>query len=249
MQNVNQREKKKILWVEDDLRFVSQIMPFLDEQYDVTHWSSLENFQEDLLDYHAALVDLSFIIESFGENFIEHLQKRKFSGAIIVFSADESISTKVRLLSLGVHDYLWKTMTREEVLLRVSNAIKRVADAPHISAELAGLKVDILSQKVFLNSQPIPLTRSEFRLLVQLMTTFSHRCHFDDLRQIVWDQTHVDRGAQDTLIWKLNKKLQAWPLRIRREGDIFELQARESLDQDSKLSFVDKILALMSPRT
>lgn len=225
------------------------MMPEFTEFYEVTHWSNLTEFHEDFLGYQAALVDLSFITESFGENFIELLRQRGFLGSIIVFSADESIQTKIRLLGLGVHDYLWKTMATKEVLLRIANSIQRSSDRSDSVYRLADLQVDLITQRVALNSAPISLTRSEFRLLVQLLRSRDHRCNFIELCDSVWEQSHVDRGAQDTLVWKLNKKLQDWAYRVRREGDIFELISREPTSAEPKVPLIDRLLAMIQVYT
>lgn len=215
-----------VLWFEDDLRFVSLLRPQLEKAFVVEHHAQFNNAAVSKNRPDAVLVDLSLLDECSGEQVVATLKRQGFKGAILVLSSDESIATKIQLLQWGIHDYLWKTMPLEEILLRLGNSIALGRGRASHEFALQGLMLDTLVQKATLNGEAVSLTRIEFRLLVHLVRRGSSEIAIPEILADVWEREFVDRGSQDTLVWKVNKKLAAWSLRVRRVGDVFTLVSR-----------------------
>lgn len=219
----------RILWFEDDVRFVEQLQPHLSTHFQIDHVCEFNEDAPPSDGYDAALVDLSLLKENSSQLVVEKLRAKGFCGAILVLSSDESVATKVRFLRQGINDYLWKTMEIPELQARIQNAIELQSSSKLRTHEVSrsGLTLDLVTQKAHLGGQIYVLTRVEFRFLHLLLTYHGELIPVSELAHKVWDLNYVDRGAQDTLAWKLNKKLNDWNLRIRRTGDIFRLVPKD----------------------
>ena len=106
--------------------------------------------------------------------------------AIIVVSARGGERDKVTALHVGADDYMTKPFSIEELLARITATLRRTRPAaPTEQAPLvicAGdIEIDLASQQVWRNEQPVHLTPTEFALLRELavnrgkLLTHAHR--------------------------------------------------------------------------
>ncbi len=205
--------------------------PRWEEFFEVFHVSSLSS-NHDLKKYDAVLMDLSLAENRRGEQIYEETVKARFQGPTFVLSNDEKIGTKLRLLRMGITDYLWKSMPEEEVLLRILNGIQRTTGpasraAPESSTKIGTpssliqveeLTLDPAAMKIYLNGNSIDLSKIEYRLLHVLLTRQPTSTDVTTLCSEVWSLPRVEDGTINTFIWKLNKKTEGWSYRIRRKG-------------------------------
>ncbi|WP_366927653.1 response regulator transcription factor [Aeromicrobium sp.] len=145
-------------------------------------------------------------------------QIRTFSDAYIVMLTARSDEIDVLIgLSVGADDYLTKPFSPRELMARVHAMLRR----PRQSAELAGageppvqlrsfgaLSIDTAGRDVWLDGEPVALTRTEFDLLAALSgrprMAFSRRQLIDD----VWGPSWVgDEHLVDVHIGHLRQKL------------------------------------------
>ena len=102
-------------------------------------------------------------------------QIREWSAApIIVISAKEKMADKVRLLDLGVDDYLTKPFGVEELLARVRAVLRRKlhseTDAVHTTSTFTAgnLEINFATQRVTVSGKDVHLTPIEYDILMQL---------------------------------------------------------------------------------
>ena len=128
---------------------------------------------------------------------------------VIVLSVRADESEKVALLDAGANDYVTKPFSVQELLARVRVILRNrpVHNEEHIYDD-GYLKVDIMQRLVWLDQQPITLTRKEFQLLTLLMRYQGQLMTQPQLLKELWGPTHQD----DThylriLVGKLRSKL------------------------------------------
>ena len=89
---------------------------------------------------------------------------------VIVLTARDEPSEKVRSLDAGADDYVTKPFDTEELLARIRAALRRMprAEAQPAVIRIADLEIDLARRLVTRGDEPIHLTRTELTLLEQL---------------------------------------------------------------------------------
>jgi len=96
---------------------------------------------------------------------------RTFSDVpVIVLTARDEQSEKVRSLDAGADDYVTKPFDTEELLARIRAALRRVPQAAAQPAvfRIEELEIDLARRLVTRGDEPVHLTRTELTLLEQL---------------------------------------------------------------------------------
>jgi two-component system, OmpR family, KDP operon response regulator KdpE len=137
---------------------------------------------------------------------------------IVVLSARDQESQKVKALDTGADDYLTKPFGAEELLARVRVALRHAARVTGSAGEsefsVGPLKVDLLNRKVWVADREVHLTPIEYRLLSVLVKhagkTLTHR----QLLHAVWGSARADSSHYLRIyMGQLRRKLEADPAR------------------------------------
>ncbi|WP_019121628.1 response regulator transcription factor [Brevibacillus massiliensis] len=133
---------------------------------------------------------------------------RQIRGTPAIFlTARDSLSDKVKGLTLGADDYLVKPFEMLELLARVDAVLRRTKKESKIF-ELDGVKIDFASRQVFLNERPVECTPKEFDLLEVLVNNRNIALSRDKLLELAWGYDYAgDTRTVDVHIQKLRKKL------------------------------------------
>ncbi len=128
---------------------------------------------------------------------------------IIMLTARGEVMDRVVGLEMGADDYLPKPFEPRELVARIQSILKRTSAKEKPSLlQFNGLKIDLISQQVTLNTQFIDLTSAEFSLLYLLASNpqkvFSRDEIMAELNGIDAD---VFSRAIDVLISRLRAKL------------------------------------------
>jgi two-component system phosphate regulon response regulator PhoB len=128
---------------------------------------------------------------------------------VIMLTARGDESDKVKGFSYGADDYMTKPFSIPELLARIQALLRRTKQSTKTRILKAGiLKLNLSSQQVFKNNQPIELGPPEFRLLNVLMEKAGHVFSREDLLQMVWGgDIHVQSRTVDVHIRRLRKAL------------------------------------------
>ncbi len=212
----------KILWLEDDNLLVSLLREDFEEKYaldNIRSSNDLEKIQvEDLQVYQAILIDMELANGKRGIEVIRYLKHHGIKIPIIVLSNDESMSTKIEALGLGVDDYLWKAMAPEEMILRLENAINRgMRNAVVTKIQFGTLEIEPSRLLVKIGEDELSFSKIEFHLLLSLINNHPQCLTCEYLKKEIWRQPKVEIGTINTFIWKMNKKLIKWDYRLTKE--------------------------------
>ena len=160
----------QILIVEDEAAIADTLVYALQAEGFVTHWSSLggealtllENGAFDLAILDVGLPDIS------GFDVCKRL--RRFSELPVIFlTARSEEIDRVVGLEIGADDYVVKPFSPREVAARVRAILKRMAPRAEVVGETTLFQLDTLRMQITYRSQPLTLTRHEFRLLQCLL--------------------------------------------------------------------------------
>jgi len=130
---------------------------------------------------------------------------------VIMLTARTEERDKVLGLEMGADDYITKPFSPRELMARIKAVLRR--RAPQMTddvVEVAGLKLDPSSHRVFGNGKPLELGPTEFRLLHFLMTHPERVYSRSQMLDHVWgDHVFVEERTVDVHIRRLRSALEA----------------------------------------
>ena len=119
-------------------------------------------------------------------------------------------------LELGADDYIPKPFSPREVTLRIKAVLRRRAPEEEEETLVAGgIRLDLPGHRLFVGDDEIPVTATEFRLLMILMERQGRVQSRSQLLSEAWGYApEVDSRTVDTHIRRLRRKLGAEADRI-----------------------------------
>jgi two-component system OmpR family response regulator len=145
-----------------------------------------------------------------GFEFLERVRENKDETPVIMLTARNDRNDVTRGLRLGADDYVSKPFGLEELTLRVQAILRRTTPSEFQSSILAcgPISLNETTYQVFLNQEPVELSKTEFRLLQHLMNNKNRVLTKANLLSEVWDiDFEADSGVVDTYISYLRRKL------------------------------------------
>ncbi len=134
---------------------------------------------------------------------------------IIMVTAKDAETDKLRGFRLGVDDYVTKPFSFAELGARIRAVLARVraAQSPERRVFAIGdLNIDLDRRLVERRGQPVTLTPTEFRLLECLVLKEGQAVSEETLTREAWgDYKQTDAGGVRRYVWLLRQKLEADP--------------------------------------
>jgi len=129
--------------------------------------------------------------------------------AILMLTAREGTSDRVRGLDSGADDYLVKPFAYEELMARVRALLRRgTVRTPH-QLSYSNLKLDLDTREVSRGGRPVNLTAKEHELLEYLLRQPRHVFTRDQLLEGVWGiDSETASNVVDVYIGYLRQKLE-----------------------------------------
>ena len=139
---------------------------------------------------------------------------------IIILTARDNESDKVRGLELGADDYLTKPFGTQELKARIEAVLRRVRWSPQpsdmIEFQRYNLHIDFQRRRVTVADEIIHLTPTEYDLLRVLIQNSGHVLTHGDLLSRVWgDEYRNDLAILRVNISRLRQKLEEDPRQPR----------------------------------
>jgi len=165
----------RILVVEDSAKMAGLLRKGLERDghaVDVTGsgdeatWMAVEN------DYDAIILDIILDASRPGIDGFEVCRRARQAGCwtpVLMVTARDAVSDRVRGLDTGADDYLPKPFSLEEFLARVRALIRRGAAPRPAVLSVGDLALDPAAHEVWRGNVPISLTSTEFALLEYFM--------------------------------------------------------------------------------
>lgn len=212
------------LLVEDDVPFATAIMSLLKLRgytIDVSHTLADAMDKQLFANWDFVLLDLH-LPDGDGLDFLKLLRQQRLLTPVIVLTAKDQISDRVRGLDAGADDYLIKPFDTEELLARLRAVSRRIftGDSVVVSGGtiangtsvvvVQDLTVDMGRGVAVVAGVPVNLTAKEWNLL-RLMALKSDRIHTAEslMRSLYGFDDEVDSNTLQVFISSLRRKLGA----------------------------------------
>ena len=177
----------KILIIEDDINIGNMLEKTLEnEGYGTSRAYSGTEALLLLKDTTPALILLDLMLPGLsGEELLPKIKDIP----VIVMSAKGDSATKVEMLLGGAYDYITKPFDTDELLARITVALRKHREDSSGVISCKGLTLDTQTHTVTSGNEPIKLTRTEFAILKLLMQNYD---------KAVAKLTILDRISEDT---------------------------------------------------
>jgi DNA-binding response OmpR family regulator len=139
---------------------------------------------------------------------------RQFSNVpIIMVTAKGEEQDRVKGLNIGADDYLVKPFSAPELLARVRAVLRRAQSVRDVSQERffehGNLHIDFARAEVFRGKQPVYLSATEYRLLLQFAHNVGKILSAEELLTNVWGREYAsDREILWVSIARIRQKIE-----------------------------------------
>ena len=139
---------------------------------------------------------------------LQEVRSRRADQPVILLTALDAVSQRVRGLQLGADDYLVKPFAFSELLARVHNLLRRRNVRSEDVLRYADLEIDSLRHKVSRAGEAISLAPQEYRLLAYLMRFPGEVLTRTRIAEQVWDMNFDgDSNVVDVAVRRLRRKI------------------------------------------
>jgi len=198
---------QKILIVDDE-QVIREVLEFnlANEGFSITCAASAEEAMEKLSsDFSLILLDIMMGGMS-GYKFAETLRKKGNTIPIIFLTAKDTENDMLTGFSVGGDDYISKPFSIKEVIARIKAILKREKNTEQFIFD--DFIIDFESKEVYLGSEKIDLTKTEFNILAFLAMNKNRTISREEFIDEIWKETpFITERTVDVHITRLRKKL------------------------------------------
>lgn len=163
---------------------------------------------------HPALVVLDLMLPGLsGFDVLEALREEPATRdvAVLMLTARREEPDRIRGLTLGADDYLTKPFSPQELVLRVRNILRRVAQFQSVSGDvlqIGAIAIDRAAHRVSVDGHELDLTPTEYRLLLTLAERRGRVQGRGHLLETVWEAApDIQTRTVDMHVQRLRTKL------------------------------------------
>lgn len=205
--------KYKILFVEDEENIRAFVSALLETNgYQVILASCYTEAQTMYASYVPDLIILDLGLPDKDGAVLLSEVRAKDTVPVIVLSARESESEKVKLLDLGANDYVTKPFGSAELLARVRSALRNSRQGserlPGARFSTGELVIDYDARRIFIADEEIKLTQTEYNIVAFLSEHSGKVMTYSAIIKAIWRE-----GKNEFTI----KKLQVNMANIRKK--------------------------------
>jgi two-component system response regulator MprA len=183
--------REKILVVDDDEKITSMLRRGLAfEGYSVATASNGLDGLKQMIEEDPDLVILDVMMPQVdGWEVVRRLREGGSSVPVLMLTAKDEVSDRVKGLDLGADDYLVKPFALEELLARVRVLLRRRferAEQPTHKISYEDLIMDLDTREVTRGGKPVELTAKEFELLHLFLLNPKRVLSRDVIMEKIW---------------------------------------------------------------
>lgn len=200
----------RILFVEDDAAFAAAIKSYLlGKGFALDHVSTLAEARSTvpLAAWDAVLLDLH-LPDGDGYSLIAPIRRHQKDASIIILTARDQVSDRIRGLDLGADDYLVKPFDPDELMARLRAIERRRSGGDSSLITIGELVIDLASMRIFRKDIPVILTAKEWGLL-RILASRLDRLHTKEalLEALYGFNDEVGSNTLEVFIHNMRSKL------------------------------------------
>ena len=210
----------RVLLVEDDSATAQSIeMMLRSESYVCDTTDMGEDGLEigKLYDYDIIVLDL-MLPDIDGYEVLRRLRAARVQTPILILSGLSGLDDKIKGLGVGADDYLTKPFAPKELSARIRALLRRARTSDPAIAHLRFGDLELIPEegRVTLDGEEVHLTKTEFRLLVELASSPGRVFSREVLLERVWGYGYFGDGRLvDVHIRRLRTKIEPDPAHPR----------------------------------
>src|SRR5215467_8362345 len=202
----------RVLVVEDEKKVAKALREGLEaEHYEVRVAASGEEgfFLVNHEAFDCVILDL-MLPQRDGLEILTTLRKRDVQTPVLILTAKDTVSDRVRGLDSGADDYLVKPFAIPELLARIRALLRRGRSDQLLKLQHDDLEMDLVTRRVVRAGQTLELTVKEFEILEYLLRHVGRVVSREMLTRDVWRvtarATPID-NVIDVTIARLRRKV------------------------------------------
>ncbi|MDR6539371.1 response regulator transcription factor [Variovorax soli] len=200
----------RILLVEDDAALASAVCSYLEAKafvVDVTPGLAQARAALAAVQYAAVLLDLH-LADGEGLSLLPDVRALRDRPIVIVLTARDQVTDRIRGLDAGADDYLIKPYDPAELLARLRAVERRRSSTSTPVLHFGKLEIDLARDLVRKDGLPVTLTQKEWALL-RVMATRPERIHTrENLADALYGfGDEADSNTLEVFISRLRRKL------------------------------------------
>ena len=166
--------------------------------------------------YDAVVLDIMLPGRT-GWEVLEAMRAAGSTTPVLMLTARDEVTDRVKGLNLGADDYLTKPFAVEELVARLRALGRRADGQPSPDVTVGAVRIDMTARRVYLRDEEVELTAREYGILellarrrgeVVTRTTISEHLYSDD--------SHLLSNAIDVHVASLRRKLGGELIKTRR---------------------------------
>ncbi len=143
-----------------------------------------------------------------GLEILKRVRSQGRRASVLILTAKDTVQDRVTGLDLGADDYLVKPFAFEELLARIRALLRRSYQEKSPCVEIADLRIDLTTRRVWRGSEEILLTPREYALLEYLAMRTGQTVSRTDIWEHVYEfNSSASSNVVDVYIGYLRKKL------------------------------------------
>lgn len=184
-----------ILLVDDEPQIIDINQRYLSQAGYQVYTAS--NGQEALKLYQQHSIDLIIsdimMPEMDGYDFIAEVLQEKEEQPFLFITAKMAEMDKIYSLSIGADDFITKPFSPRELVLRVTNILKRIygKSAPSDTIQIGDLILNHTTRQVQVNQHSLDLTNKAFNLLWLLASQKQRVFSKSELYEKIWEEDYI----------------------------------------------------------
>jgi len=228
----------KLLIIEDNQRLAQDMQEFLQKGgYVVEKVGSLEDAREKIYSYSYDLVILDLgLPDGNGIDIIPQIKSQDSRTGIIILTAQEALTEKVKGLEMGADDYLTKPFHKAELNARINSILRRGKFEGKDSIEYKAVKIETLAKQAYVNGKPLSLTKIEYELLLYFMYNKNRLLTKESIVEHLWEDK-IDQADSFDFIYNHIKNLRK---KIQDECGLNYIQSMYGMGYKFSLQAMDK---------
>lgn len=162
-----------------------------------------------IVEYALILLDRG-LPDGDGLDVVRTMRRRRDSTPVIMLSAMDAVSDRVRGLDCGADDYLTKPFDDDELHARIRAALRRPGGDSQPPLRCGRLTFDLAHREVSIDGEPVLLKRRELSVLAELMTRVGRVVQRERLLEQVYGfDDEVNSNTLDAHVSRLRARLSA----------------------------------------